>query len=137
VDHFKLLNDSHGHAAGDVALRAIGQAIRSSCRSTDIVSRYGGEEFAVTLPATSNQGAWTIAERIVHTIRSLEIRFDGRPLPVTASAGVASAVGSEIRADDLLRRADLALYRAKAAGRDCVSGDEPAAEQPLPSAAAG
>jgi diguanylate cyclase (GGDEF)-like protein len=136
VDHFKALNDTHGHAAGDVALRAIARAISDACRSTDVVSRYGGEEFAIALPSTSEAGARTIAERVLCAIRQLEIRFDGRQLPVTASAGVTVAAPGELRADDLLRRADLALYRAKAAGRDCVR-TEPALRTPLPSAAAG
>ena len=135
VDHFKTLNDTHGHAAGDAALQAIGEAIRASCRSTDIVSRCGGEEFAVTLPATAEDGAMTIAERILQAIRSLDVRFDGQPLPLRASAGIASAGAGE-HADELLRRADLALYRAKADGRDCARGPEPIEPLPLPSAAA-
>jgi diguanylate cyclase (GGDEF)-like protein len=136
VDHFKALNDTHGHAAGDVALRAIAHAIRDACRSSDVVSRYGGEEFAIVLSSTPEAGAMTIAERVLSAIRQLELRFDGRRLPVTASAGVAVATPDELGAEDLLRRADLALYRAKGAGRDCVRG-EPALRPPLPSVAAG
>jgi len=121
VDHFKVLNDTHGHSAGDAALRAIARAIRDACRSTDIVSRYGGEEFSITLPGTSEAGALIIAERVLDTIRKLQVRFDGVSLPVTASAGVAVAAPGELSAENVLRRADLALYEAKAAGRDRVS----------------
>lgn len=120
VDHFKRLNDTHGHAAGDLALRAVASALRDACRGTDIVSRYGGEEFFLTLPSTSLAGALTIAERVLAAIRELEVRFEDQRLRVTASAGVAVAAPGTLNGEALLRRADLALYQAKSEGRDRV-----------------
>lgn len=137
VDHFKRLNDTYGHAAGDVALRAMARALRDSCRGSDVVCRYGGEEFFITLPATGLAGAATIAQRILETIRRVEVRFEGQRLAITASAGVAVAQPGELSSAALLRRADLALYQAKSEGRDrvCHYTEAPPVQQP--NAAAG
>lgn len=122
IDHFKQLNDTYGHAAGDLALRAVARSIRDACRSTDIVARYGGEEFFVTLPATSLDGAVTIAERILSAVRDLRCELGGDVRKITVSAGVSVAEPGSVDVQDLLRRADFGLYRAKAGGRNQVSG---------------
>lgn len=128
VDHFKRLNDTYGHAAGDLALRAIAHAIAAACRSTDVVARYGGEEMLVVLPATPREGAQILATRIVERIAALRLEFEGHELRCTASAGVSTVVSvageKEIDADVLVHRADLALYRAKAEGRNRVVVDD-------------
>ncbi len=124
VDHFKRLNDTHGHAAGDVALRRIAGEIRETCRTTDVLMRYGGEEFVMVLPATGSDGARFVAERILERLRRLELQFEGKILRVTASIGIAVTHPSETDAAPVLRRADLTLYAAKAAGRDRVRGAE-------------
>jgi diguanylate cyclase (GGDEF)-like protein len=133
VDHFKALNDTHGHAAGDLALRAISRAISSGCRTTDIVCRYGGEEILVVLPATSSAGARVLAERVRERIDALRVSFEGNDLRCTASVGVATHDPEEgadhrlVEPDALLRHADTALYAAKDQGRNriAVGGDEP------------
>lgn len=124
VDHFKAINDRHGHLEGDTVLRRIAQTIDRATRETDIVARYGGEEFAVILPSTDLDGAVLIAEKIRSSVEE-------RCGPVTISIGATalcddaiSAVGRALEIDkvvnELLRLADLALYAAKAAGRNCV-----------------
>jgi diguanylate cyclase (GGDEF)-like protein len=129
VDHFKALNDGHGHAAGDLALRAIARAISGACRTTDIVCRYGGEEILAVLPATSSPGAIILAERVRSCIDALRISFEGHALRCTASIGVAlhdpkSDQDSRIvDPEALVRRADAALYRAKDGGRNRVVVD--------------
>lgn len=122
IDHFKDVNDTYGHAAGDLALQAIARSIRDACRTTDIVARYGGEEFFVTLPATPLGGSITVAERILQGIRDLRLEFGGEERRITASAGVAVARPGEVDGEELLRQADFGLYRSKASGRDRVNG---------------
>jgi diguanylate cyclase (GGDEF)-like protein len=121
VDHFKTINDVFGHAAGDVALRRIAQAMRRGCRQGDVVARFGGEEFLVLLPETSLGEATIVAERILDTIRQMTATFEGRQMRITASAGVAVASGTELGCDELVRRADRALYQSKSNGRDQVN----------------
>lgn len=115
LDHFKQLNDDHGHLAGDDALREIASLIRLMSRAVDTVARYGGEEFVVLLPSTTGEEALEAAERIRHAIEVAE-----RDLPVTVSIGVAAAAGGPTSTLDLLDAADKALYAAKAAGRNRV-----------------
>jgi diguanylate cyclase (GGDEF)-like protein len=122
ADHFKQINDRFGHAGGDAALRALGQALRDSLRPTDVLGRIGGEEFAIVLPQTSREGAIRLAERLRGAIAGLTIEFAGHTIPLTVSIGVATGKQSDLTA--LLRDADAALYQAKAAGRnrvDCVT----------------
>ncbi|EIK96992.1 Diguanylate cyclase [Pseudomonas sp. M47T1] len=123
MDHFKHINDTYGHQAGDEVLRQIGRVISGSLRATDIHGRLGGEEFAVLLPDTSLAQAQGIAEQLLRTIADL------RPLPVyriTASLGVAEVEGSGQDLHKLINNADKALYRAKAQGRNQVVIAEPA-----------
>jgi diguanylate cyclase (GGDEF)-like protein len=126
VDHFKLVNDTHGHAAGDLVLRSLARAVARACRSTDVVSRHGGEELLVTLPSTGAEGAAVIAEAVRAAVEALRVVFEGRPIPVTISIGVASCGPGQLELDDLLRRADEALYQAKDAGRNRVCLHQPA-----------
>ena len=121
LDFFKDVNDRYGHPAGDAALRIVAQLLLLSLRKTDLLARYGGEEFAVLLPETPGEGARVIAERIRQMVCQKPIVAEGCPMQVSVSIGVASHVdNSEATPEILLKRADLALYRAKALGRNRV-----------------
>jgi diguanylate cyclase (GGDEF)-like protein len=123
IDHFKQVNDLHGHAVGDRALRAAVGALRSNLREVDILGRIGGEEFAVLLPETPLAGALEVAERLRQAIMDITLPLeDSRfPLRLTASLGVAERSGEEHSVDMVLARADAALYRAKSQGRNRVT----------------
>lgn len=123
IDHFKPINDTYGHAAGDEALRATSDALQSCVRPGDIVARFGGEEIVVLLPDTSAAVARNVAERVRQTIASNEVVFEQYRFSVTVSIGVATWQAFETRIDDALRRADQALYLAKAHGRNVVKVD--------------
>jgi diguanylate cyclase (GGDEF)-like protein len=118
LDFFKRINDEYGHAAGDAVLRAAGLAVRSAIRPSDTVARIGGEEFLVLLPDATDDDARIVAERLRTALRTLD--FIGPDVQVTASFGVARMQDSDLDAEQLLQRADRALYGAKAAGRDRV-----------------
>lgn len=119
VDHFKEVNDRHGHAVGDEVLAMVGRICRLESRETDIVARYGGEEFALLLPETNLETASAVVERIRKVLAAVFVATPNGPVGVTVSAGVAQR-RSEEPLDSLLRRADAALYEAKRAGRDRV-----------------
>jgi two-component system cell cycle response regulator len=131
VDHFKAVNDAHGHDAGDAVLAHLGHVLSGSVRPGDAVARLGGEEFVVLLQGVTTEGALTAAERLREA--AAEVGPVGVPR-VTVSIGVALADPAEdVTADDLMRRADAALYSAKRAGRDRVipwNGDLPMAKGP-------
>jgi two-component system cell cycle response regulator len=121
LDHFKAVNDSFGHLAGDEALRGVARVLQREARSVDVVARYGGEEFVVILPETGEDGAVKVAERI--RARVAEQASEGLvPMPaVTVSVGVATVLSTQIQApEELIALADEALYRAKAQGRNRV-----------------
>jgi diguanylate cyclase (GGDEF)-like protein len=124
VDRFKEVNDLHGHAAGDAALRAIAAEALRGCRASDLLARYGGEEFLLLLPETDAAGAFAIAERLRRSLEGLRVEHAGRTLQATASFGVATLspfdAGPPSGPEALVRRADEALLRAKAAGRNRV-----------------
>ncbi|HVR74196.1 MAG TPA: GGDEF domain-containing protein [Planctomycetota bacterium] len=120
IDHFKQLNDAHGHPAGDQVLRTVASVIASSCRRVDFPCRYGGEEIVIVLPETPLQGALASANRLHESIRSLEVPCGAETLRVTASFGVAEVQPWMEAAQDLVKAADQALYRAKNAGRDRI-----------------
>lgn len=119
LDHFKAVNDLHGHLFGDETLRRSVKAWASVLRSSDILARYGGEEFCVLLPETELPEASLLAERVRAATSASEIEYGGRVARITASAGVAASRPGD-GPDDILRRVDEALYRAKAGGRDRV-----------------
>lgn len=123
VDHFKLVSDRHGHAAGDRAIRAIADCLRGAVRETDALGRWGGEEFLAILPATDAHAAGLLAERMRSLVERADLPLDAA-LRVTLSLGVAQlAHGDAAGADpwgDLVKAADDAMYRAKAAGRNRV-----------------
>ncbi|PXW92268.1 diguanylate cyclase (GGDEF)-like protein [Sphaerotilus hippei] len=122
LDHFKLINDRHGHICGDAVLDAIGEACRQWCRRGDLVSRYGGEEFVILMPDCTVQGAWQQAERLRNGVASLRIEAPGHPAPieVTISVGVATCRPGETDLARIISRADTALYAAKREGRNRV-----------------
>ena len=119
IDYFKKVNDEHGHAAGDSVLKALSAVFLANRRQEDFVARIGGEEFAVLLPGVHAADAKTAASRILSDVRALRQTWDGKPLAITVSAGVAELAGGE-NGPDLMARADVALYRAKQNGRDRV-----------------
>lgn len=116
LDNFKVINDTHGHQTGDAVLRLVADAMRSSVRQADVVGRLGGDEFAVLMPETDAQLADAAARRLVVGLRNV---FKGTP-NVTASIGVVSCTATDASTDDLLRRADQAMYDAKKSGKDRV-----------------
>jgi len=121
LDHFKRINDSYGHLAGDAALRQVADRMRSSLRPYDAIGRYGGEEFLILLPGCNIPGAATVAERLMTSIAGQPVDLAGEKLLITCSLGVASnSEAPEADADWLIRAADAALYQAKSAGRDRV-----------------
>ena len=125
LDHFKSVNDRYGHQTGDACLRAVAAAIADELRPTDSLGRYGGEEFVALLPATTHEQAMAVGERIRRSIESLHVHARGNSLQTTISMGVASLTGPADTADDLIARADAALYRAKTLGRNCVVAHSP------------
>lgn len=122
IDHFKSINDSHGHDAGDEVLREFASRVRALTRGIDVVARFGGEEIVVLMPDTQLEGAHAVAERIRERIGTVPfpIHRGMRAVNVTVSIGVAARKVDDATADALLKRADLALYRAKGEGRDRV-----------------
>lgn len=118
IDHFKKFNDSHGHLAGDEVLRNVAKVLAKTAREVDLPCRYGGEEFAVLLPATGIQEACIAAERYRKAIESATVKFEGKSLSVTTSIGVAAFGPAEDSAEMLVRRADEALYKSKQSGRN-------------------
>ncbi len=121
LDHFKRLNDTFGHTAGDQALREVARRLAENIRSVDVVGRFGGEEFLLVLPETDADAAASLAEKLRLVVARTPIRLpDGQESTVTVSAGVAGGTGPRLHADALVRDADAALYSAKALGRDSV-----------------
>ena len=116
LDDFKKVNDAHGHATGDAVLRLVADAMRSAVRQADVVGRLGGDEFGVLMPETDGTLAHAVATRLAGGIRTV---FRGTP-SVTASIGVVAVSGTEAGSDELLRKADQAMYEAKRAGKDRV-----------------
>jgi diguanylate cyclase (GGDEF)-like protein len=127
IDHFKRINDTHGHAAGDEVLREIAQRVDAQVRASDVAARYGGEEFVVLLPATNELAAEALAQRIRTAIAESPVQLEsGVAETITASIGIAwcsaPTPGDDLKTlgDSLLARADVALYQAKSAGRNRV-----------------
>ena len=140
IDHFKQVNDGHGHLGGDRVLADLGRRIQANCRPYDIAGRYGGEEFLLVLPETDAQHARQVAERIRRNVAAPAIALEsGKPLTITASFGVAEADAHHVESNEaLIARADEALSRAKQLGRDHVAVAPPASlpdRAPAPSCA--
>jgi diguanylate cyclase (GGDEF)-like protein len=126
IDHFKKVNDENGHAAGDDVLREVARRLQTSVRSYDMVGRYGGEEFLVVLNKCDPSGAVARAENLRNTVAAKPILLPGKSLAVTISVGVALTTDfPDHEADDILHAADMALYAAKAAGRNCIRLAQP------------
>ena len=125
IDHFKRLNDGHGHQAGDAMLRAVGAFLRQNSRQSDMVVRFGGEEFLVLMPHTRTDQALARLDEWRRDFAGQTIDYEGRTLAATFSAGIALYPEHAPTLDEALRRADLALYKAKAEGRNrCAPWDE-------------
>lgn len=117
LDHFERVNDERGHAAGDRVLAATAHALAATARASDLAARFGGEEFLIVLPATGEDEALLVAERMRAAVEASRVEVDGAPIGVTVSIGVGTLQRGESIAV-LLERADRALYRAKADGRN-------------------
>jgi diguanylate cyclase (GGDEF)-like protein len=122
LDHFKDVNDSHGHRLGDLVLERVGGIVRHAVREADAACRFGGEEFGVVLPETAREGGYAVAERIRRRVEQAfkDRLVDGRSIPMTISAGLAAFPEDGLHANELAARADEALYGAKHAGRNRV-----------------
>jgi diguanylate cyclase (GGDEF)-like protein len=125
LDHFKLLNDTYGHQGGDKVLIDVSKNVKSLLRVGDVFGRYGGEEFAIVLPETNEQGAMDLAERICQTLAKTPLNFQNKLINISVSLGVSSLNVNDNNYEDLIANADLALYQAKAQGRNqvCLSAD--------------
>ncbi len=123
IDHFKQCNDTFGHRAGDFVLREVSDVVRERARKVDVLARYGGEEFAMILPEIDIRGATAFAEKIRAMIGESKFMFEGRHIPVTISIGVAELTPDVATYDDLIKRADARLYKAKQTGRNRVVAD--------------
>jgi diguanylate cyclase (GGDEF)-like protein len=120
VDHFKGINDRYGHAGGDCALRHLAALLRAGIRSVDILGRLGGEEFAIVLPATAPWAAERVAERLVAAVAGTTAAFGDTPIAITVSIGLAVRRDADRSIEQIIARADDALYRAKLGGRNQV-----------------
>jgi len=129
VDRFKSINDKHGHVVGDMALKSIANCMRSCIRESDILFRYGGEEFCIALANTNLAGARKLAERVRRALEILVVRTSGVRLHVTASFGVAT-LSEDDDAAHLVEKADHSLYRAKAQGRNRIATHEETRARP-------
>jgi diguanylate cyclase (GGDEF)-like protein len=128
VDHFKMINDQHGHPAGDAALQHLVGLLRAGTRRVDLLGRMGGEEFAVVLPAVTDDIAMEIAERLRAMVARAKLTHGGTEITMTISLGVASLSRDEATLETCLARADAALYAAKHGGRNRVMRGTPAAD---------
>jgi diguanylate cyclase (GGDEF)-like protein len=119
IDNFKEINDKYGHLAGDAALKSIAKCLKDNFRDSDIIARYGGDEFAIILPETSINDVYIVVERLRKNVDSLIIDYDGKKFSFSMSFGI-TTLGStnNLSAAELLKRADNALYKAKNAGRN-------------------
>jgi diguanylate cyclase (GGDEF)-like protein len=120
IDHFKRVNDAHGHEAGDAVLRAVARMLADGIRAVDLCARFGGEELAILLPQTTATGAFELADRLRRRIAGRPIRVNDAEIAVTASFGVASYPDVVCSRDALFAAADAALYGAKHDGRNQV-----------------
>jgi diguanylate cyclase (GGDEF)-like protein len=121
IDFFKAVNDTHGHQCGDEVLKELAQRLTLCVRPYDIIGRYGGEEFAAFLTDTTKEQTLMVAERIWQKIRATPFTYKTLSLSITASIGISCLESQDATLDDILKRADIALYQAKKNGRDQIS----------------
>ncbi len=121
IDHFKKINDTHSHLAGDDVLRDLGATILAQVRAEECFARYGGEEFALVLPETAREGAVTVAEKVRAAVEAHRFSFEGAVIPVTISLGVAELAAEMKTPQQLIKAADDKLYESKRSGRNRVS----------------
>lgn len=124
IDHFKAINDRHGHLCGDAVLRSVGRRMHEVLRGSDVKCRYGGEEFLILLPDTPLGGAERVADTLRREFEAQAVSWNGASVSFTASFGVTTAAPGEIDAETIIGRADAALYRAKEAGRNRIETAE-------------
>ena len=122
IDHFKQINDTYGHLAGDQVLKSLASTIKAKIRREDLFARYGGEEFAIVLPEIDGFNAQQFAEKIRRIVEITDYFFEGTRIPVTISMGVAVLDAETSDAAGLIKKSDERLYEAKKAGRNCVRG---------------
>lgn len=125
LDDFKTVNDTYGHLAGDYVLKDVSQAIMDEIRSEDIPARYGGEEIVIILPETSKATGLILAERIRELVEKMSLVFDTRDIPLTVSGGLASFPIDADKASELVRFSDMALFKAKATGKNNIQAYSP------------
>jgi len=117
LDEFKTINDTYGHRAGDALLIRVAGEVSALVRRNEVLARLGGDEFAILLPASQGNEAEALADRVTHAIAQIPFRFEGRNLRVTTSLGIAYYPSHAADADELVARADIAMYQAKQAGK--------------------
>ena len=122
LDHFKRVNDTYGHLAGDYVLHHLAQVIANRIRREDVLARYGGEEFSIILPEIETENAIVFADKIRRLVERTAFVFEDHTLPITISVGVATSSQEVTTPADLIKKADEKLYEAKSAGRNCVRG---------------
>jgi len=137
LDHFKKVNDTFGHAAGDAVLREVAERMRSAVRDCDSVGRYGGEEFLLVLPGCDGAAGLLVAERVRRRVAQTPVQAGDEAVPMTVSLGLAFSGRADVKPEALIQAADEALYRAKAAGRNRVSEPVPVEAGALAAAGAG
>lgn len=120
IDRFKDVNDYHGHIAGDLILKELTRRVKNIIRKTDLIFRYGGEEFVILLPGTSLDGAQEVAEKIRKTAEVIKFLYKGSPISIRLSIGVTQVLSNDRSSSDVFDRVDAALYRAKSEGRNRV-----------------
>ena len=122
IDHFKKINDTHGHLTGDYVLRELTRRLLGRIRKEELLARYGGEEFAIVLPETGSEGAMTLAEQVREIIGNEPFEYEGDTIKATVSIGVHTLNGEDMPVPDFIKLADDKLYTAKRTGRDKVVG---------------
>ncbi|RMH15632.1 MAG: GGDEF domain-containing protein [Gammaproteobacteria bacterium] len=120
IDHFKQINDRHGHTVGDEVLRQLSATVQSMLRKTEYVARWGGEEFVMLIAESTQETAMVVAERLLKGVASTQVELDGHALNVTVSLGVTLQHPGETDVQAIIDRADKALYQAKESGRNCA-----------------
>ncbi len=131
ADHFKKINDTHGHGGGDEVLKTLAETFRRTVRVSDVVGRIGGEEFVILLPETELEGAVRLAERLRAQVAGLSVKFADAAIRVTVSIGVTSVPQEEAEVERILNFVDELMYQAKQSGRNCVIGGAYAVKQEM------